>query len=138
MGRADASNPVRVLVVEDQPAIRQAIASEFERDPDFELVGKAGSLAEARGMLKGADVAILDLDLPDGFGGDLIPELRAANPAAHAVVLTSTFNPAERMGAIQSGAAAVLDKMTHLGDVAQAIRRLLAGEPLVSSEEYLR
>ena len=111
MGRADASKPVRVLVLEDQPTVRDALASEFERNPDFELVGKAASLAEARAMLTTVDVAILDLGLPDGSGADLIPELRAANPTGHAIVLTSTYDPAELTGAIESGAAAVLDKM---------------------------
>jgi hypothetical protein len=45
------SRVLRVLVVEDEPRIREAIAAQFERDPDFDLVGKAGSRAEARGML---------------------------------------------------------------------------------------
>jgi DNA-binding NarL/FixJ family response regulator len=49
-----------VLLVEDQTAVREAIASEFEPDPAFELVGQAASPAEAREMLERADVAILD------------------------------------------------------------------------------
>ncbi len=103
MERADASKRVRVLIVEDQSTVREAIASELEREPDFELVGKAASLAEAREMFGNADVAILDLGLPDGFGTDLIPELRAANPEAQVLVLTSTYDPAELAGAIQRG-----------------------------------
>jgi DNA-binding NarL/FixJ family response regulator len=138
MERADASKPVQVLLVDDQRSVREAIASEFEPDPHFEVVGQAASLAEAREMLERADVAILDLGLPDGFGADLIPELRAANPNAQVLVLTSTYDPAALTGAIERGAAAVLDKMTHLGQVAQAVRRLLAGERLVPSEDDLR
>ena len=45
MKRADAAKPLRVLLVEDQPTVREAIASEFEPDPDFEVVGQAASLA---------------------------------------------------------------------------------------------
>jgi two-component system response regulator DesR len=125
------------MIVEDQPAVRQAIASEFERDPGFELVGQAGCLAEARGLRARADVAILDLGLPDGFGADLIPELVAANPHARVLVLTSAYDPARFREAIDGGAAVVLDKMNHLGQVAQAVRRLLGGERLVPSEENL-
>jgi DNA-binding NarL/FixJ family response regulator len=138
MEQADASKRFRVLIVEDQPTIREAIASEFELEPDFELVGKAGSLAEARKLLDGADVAILDLGLPDGSGADLIPELAAANPKAKVLVLTSTYDPGEIRGAIERGATAALDKLAHLGQVPQTVRRLLADEPLVPSGDHLR
>jgi DNA-binding NarL/FixJ family response regulator len=128
---------VRVLVVEDQATVRQAIVSEFEPHPDFEIVGQAGSLSEARPMLHRADVAILDLGLPDGFGADLIPELRAANPTAVAIVLSASYDPASVNIAIEHGAAVVLDKMTHLGQIAQAVRLLLAGGQLRPSRDDL-
>jgi DNA-binding NarL/FixJ family response regulator len=117
---------LRVLVVEDEPRIREAIARQFERDSDFTVTGQAGSLAEARGMLERADVAILDVGLPDGLGIDLIPELRTANSHVHVLVLTASRDPAVLTRAIQYGAAAVLDKMTHTGQVVETVRRLLA------------
>src|SRR5215204_3507579 len=77
---------IRLLLVEDHASFREATASVFEREPGFEVVGQAGSLAEARKMLEDgaseADVALVDLGLPDGYGGDLIKELRAADPRA--------------------------------------------------------
>src|SRR5918992_2598 len=70
---------VRVLLVDDHASIREALASTFEGE-DFEVVGQAGSLEEARGMLQEAtqpiDVALVDLGLPDGYGGNLIRDLR--------------------------------------------------------------
>jgi DNA-binding transcriptional LysR family regulator len=111
--------------VEDSATVREAVASEFRSDPDFEIVGEAASLSEARGVLATADVVILDLGLPDGSGVELICELRDANPEARAIVLTSAFDPALHARAIESGAAAVLDKITQLGQVAQAVRRIL-------------
>jgi DNA-binding NarL/FixJ family response regulator len=48
----------------------------------LEVVAQTGSLEEARGMLEGIDVAFVDLGLPDGYGGDLIRDLREANPRA--------------------------------------------------------
>ena len=124
----------RVLLVEDEPRIREAIAAQFERDLDFEVGGQAGSLAEARGMFVRADVAILDVGLPDGCGIDLIPELRAVNFQVQVVVLTASRDPAVLSRAIEYGAAAVLDKMTHMGQVVGSVRRLLAGERLTPSD----
>jgi anti-anti-sigma factor len=118
--------PLRVLLVEDHDAVREAVASDFEPEPDFEVVGQAACLAEARQMLGGVDVVILDLGLPDGSGAELIPELRAANPKAHAVVLSAAYDPALATELTEYGATAVLDKLTHLGQVAQTTRRILA------------
>src|SRR4051794_31658732 len=77
-----AAEQVRVLLVEDHTAVREAIAGMFERESDLTVVGQAESLAEARELLHGVDVAVLDLALPDGDGIALIPELRTASPGA--------------------------------------------------------
>src|ERR687889_207592 len=86
---------VRVLLVEDHAAIREALASTFERE-GFEVVGQAGSIAEARGMLEDSehpiDVALIDLGLPDGYGAELIEELKEAHPNAQALVLSATLD----------------------------------------------
>jgi anti-anti-sigma factor len=118
---------LRVLIIDDHAAVREALASEFGPEPDFEIVGEAGSLEEAREMLLGLDldVVILDLGLPDGSGVDLIPELLATSPDARAIVLSASYDPTLATQAIERGAAAVLDKVTHLGQVAQATRRVL-------------
>jgi anti-anti-sigma factor len=126
-GLSTTVEPLRVLLVDDHAAVREAVASDFESEPDFDVVGQAACLAEARQMLGGVDVVILDLGLPDGSGAELIPELRAANPNAHAVVLSATYDPAMASELTEYGATAVLDKLTHLGQVAQATRRILAG-----------
>jgi DNA-binding NarL/FixJ family response regulator len=127
----------RVLLVEDHVAARQAIAAMFRREPDFEVVGQAGSLAEARGMLEGVDVAVLDLGLPDGDGGDLIPELRDASPGAQALVLTAALDRVEIARAVQRGAAGTLDKTARLDQVVDAVRRLRAGEVLLPPQEVV-
>jgi DNA-binding NarL/FixJ family response regulator len=128
------SRVLRVLVVEDEPRIRAAIVAQFERDPGFEVAGQAGSLAEARGMLDRADVAILDVCLPDGLGTDLIPELRSVNSQVQILVLTASRDPAVLTRAIKDGAAAVLDKLTHTGQVAQSVRRVLADQRRTPSD----
>ena len=135
MANTDPYRPVRVLLVEDHTPTREAIASEFEPHSDFEIVGQAASLAEARDLLGSADVVILDLGLPDGSGAELLPEIRAVNPSACALVLSATHDRALHARAIEHGAAAALEKVTHLGQLAETVGRLLAGDRLVPSED---
>jgi DNA-binding NarL/FixJ family response regulator len=128
---------VRVLLVEDHVAVRQAIAAMFERHFDFDVVGQAGTLAEARGMLNEIDVAVVDLGLPDGYGGDLIKELAEVNPRAQALVLSASLDRTETARAIESGAAGALDKMAQLDEIVDAVRRLQAGETLLPLDEVV-
>jgi DNA-binding NarL/FixJ family response regulator len=121
--------------VEDQATVREAIVAEFQLETDFEVVGQAGSVAEARELLARADVALVDLGLPDGSGLELIPELRAANPTAHAIVLSTSFDPALHARALEHGAIAVLDKIAHVGQITEALRQLLEGKPLLPSHD---
>ena len=131
---------VRVLLVEDHAAIREALASTFERE-GFEVVGQAGSIAEARGMLEDSehpiDVALIDLGLPDGYGAELIEELREAHPNAQALVLSATLDRATVARAVQLGAAGVLSKTTHLQEVVDGVRRLRRGQTLMALEEVV-
>ena len=128
---------VRVMLVEDHTAIREALASTFQAE-GFEVVAQAASLSEARGMLEGIDVAVVDLGLPDGYGGDLIKVLRETNPQAQALVLSATLDRRETARAVEAGAAGVLSKTTHLEQVVDAVRRLRAGESLMSLEEVVK
>jgi DNA-binding NarL/FixJ family response regulator/two-component sensor histidine kinase len=130
---------VRVLLVEDHATVREAIASTLEREAGFEIVGQAGSIAEARSMLgaRPVDVAIIDLGLPDGYGTDLIPELREASPQAQALVLSVTLDRAQIARAVQSGAAGILNKSAPLDQVVDAVRRLMRGETLLPLEEVV-
>jgi PAS domain S-box-containing protein len=130
----------RILLVDDHASIREALASTFEAE-GFEVVGQAGSLAETRRILEEAqqeiDLAVLDLGLPDGYGADLIPELREKNPQAEALVLSATLDRANMARAVERGAAGVLNKTAHLEEVVEAVRRLRAGETLLPLEEVI-
>lgn len=132
-----ATEQVRVLLVEDHTAVREAIAGMFERESDLTVVGQAESLAEARELLYGVDVAVLDLALPDGDGIALIPELRAASPGAQVLVLSANLDRARTARAVDAGAAGALDKTADLDQVVDAIRRLRAGQDLLASHEIV-
>jgi PAS domain S-box-containing protein len=131
---------VRILLVDDHASIREALASTFEGE-GFEIVGQAGSLAEARRMLEEAqqeiDVAVVDLGLPDGYGADLSEELREKNPQAQTLVLSASLDHANTARAVEQGAAGVLNKTAHLDEVVEAVRRLRAGETLMPLEEVV-
>jgi DNA-binding NarL/FixJ family response regulator len=87
---------------------RQLDPSSFEREAGFEVVAQAASLSEARGMLEGIEVAVVDLGLPNGYGGDLIKELRKTNSRAQALVLSATLDRRESARVVEAGAAGVL------------------------------
>ena len=130
---------VRVLLLEDHAIFRELFASAFDREPGFEVVAQAGTLAGAREALEdlaaGVDVAVLDLRLPDGKGTDLIGELRAGHPHGAALVLTASLDLAVYARAVSAGAAGVLHKSASVGEVMDTIRCLAEGEALLSQKE---
>jgi len=128
---------LRVLLIEDHAAVREAIASALADEPGLQVVGQAASLAHARSLVTEVDVAVVDLGLPDGYGGDFIRELREANPRAEALVLSASLDRAEVARAVESGAAGVLNKTAHLDEVVSSIWRLQAGETLLPMEEVV-
>ncbi|MEJ7843332.1 MAG: PAS domain S-box protein [Rubrobacter sp.] len=134
----------RVLLVDDHASFRQGVGSALEAEPDLDVVGQAGSLAEARDILASeqpVDVAVIDLGLPDGYGAELIGSLRASNPRAQALVLSATEDRAGLARAVELGAAGLLHKSAGMGEIVDAVRRLRAGEtilPLVEVVELLR
>lgn len=132
-----ATEEVRILLVDDHASFRQGVAAALEREPGFVVAGQAGTLAEARRQLSGVDVGVFDLDLPDGDGGDLIRELRAASPRAAALVLSASLDRAATARAVEQGAAAVLHKTAGMKEIADAIRRLKRGERLMPLEEVV-
>ena len=137
--RAPADTRVRVVLIEDHTAVREAIAAMFAREPDFRVVGQAATMAEAGAMLHAdVDVAVIDLGLPDGFGGDLIRDLHRNNPRAHALVLTASLDRTDMARAVERGAAGMLDKAARLDEVVDAVRRLRAGENLMPVDEMAR
>ena len=124
-----ATTPIRVMLVEDHIAFRQALAFLLSREPDLEVVAQAGSLAQARqALVEGRlDVAVLDLALPDGAGSDLIGELRRRDPDVSIVVLSATMGPGDLDEAAKAGADAVLDKIESLPTITREVRRLGGG-----------
>ena len=128
---------MRVVLVDDHLLFRQPLAFLLGREPDITVVGQAGTVAEARPLLPQADIVLIDLDLPDGEGVTLLHELRTVRPQAIALVLTGSGSPVAMARAVEAGAAGVIHKSRPVRDVVDAIRRLHAGEPLLSVRETI-
>jgi len=124
-----ATKSIRVMLVEDHIAFRQALAFLLSHEPDLEVVAQAGSLAQAREALvdRRLDVAMVDLGLPDGDGRELIGELRRSNPGISVVVLSASIEPGHLEEVRRAGADAVLDKVESPSIIAEEIRRLAGG-----------
>ena len=128
---------IRVLLVDDHLCFRQPLAFMLLREPNITIIDQAGTLAEARPLLSEADIALIDLDLPDGDGVDLIQDLHAGNPQAIAVVLTGDGSDLAIARAVEAGAAGVIHKSCPVSEVTDAIRRVHAGESLLSVRETM-
>jgi len=119
---------IRILVVDDHVDFRLVLVRMLEGQPDLKVVSQAGSLAEARKMLKGVDVALLDRGLPDGDGLALTSALRAVNPGVRVLVMSVTVEMRHPEDAIASGADGVIDKVDAPERMFQAIRGEGGGE----------
>jgi two-component system nitrate/nitrite response regulator NarL len=112
----------------------------LEREPGFEVAEQVGSLAEARELdgetLENVEVAIVDLALPDGDGLDLIEDF-SSQPRTMTLVLSASLEPGRFARAVEAGASGVLHKSTPIKDIVEAVRKLRAGEALLSPAEVV-
>jgi DNA-binding NarL/FixJ family response regulator len=120
-------------VVDDHPVVRQGLRTFLETRPDFEVVGEAGdgetAVAEAARLRP--DVILMDLVMPGVDGLEAIGRIRAAEPAARIVVLTSFASADQVLPALRAGAAGYLLKDAAPAEVEAAIRAVHRGEGLL-------
>jgi DNA-binding NarL/FixJ family response regulator len=132
---------IKIMILDDHDTFREPLAFMLEREPDLTVVASPRSLLNAREALRDAglavDVALVDLNLPDGSGADLIRELRDSRPRATALVLSATADQKHLATAIEAGAAGVMHKSAPMGDLVEAVHRLSAGEQLLSQEDVI-
>lgn len=126
-----SGSQIRLLLVDDHAAFRVPLALALELEPDLLVVGQAGSLAEARALLPHLagqlDVALVDLQLPDGDGTDFVRDLRVVSGQGQALVLTADTNKLHHAAAIEAGAAGILSKAAHPTAIIDAVRRVAVG-----------
>lgn len=120
----------RVLLIEDHALFRESLALLLEWRMQVESV-QAGSLAEGRRALSvvngTGDFAIIDLDLPDGDGSELIEQLHETRPHVPILAFIADESPERRARALEAGADEVLSKMTPVEQIIGTTERLVGG-----------
>ncbi|WP_329312905.1 response regulator transcription factor [Streptomyces sp. NBC_01262] len=124
---------VRVLLAEDQSMVREALATLLGLEEDIEVVAQVARGDEVVGAAEesGADVALLDIEMPGMSGLDAAAALRDALPAVKIVIVTTFGRPGYLRRAMESGAHAFLVKDAPAAQLADAVRRVLRGERVI-------
>ena len=115
---------IRVLLAEDETLLREALAALLGMEPDIEIVGQAarGDEIVDLAIATGADVALLDIELPGGSGLDAAAELRECAPGCRVLMVTTFARPGLLRRAMESGARGFVLKGAPLAELADAIR----------------
>ncbi len=128
------------MIVDDHEVVRRGIADVVDRSDGLSVVAEAGSVAEAkrRAALVRPEVALVDLQLPDGTGIDIITWLRTELPETRSVVLTSFDDDDALASALHAGAKAFLLKSVRGAEIADVIRAVAAGRTLLDERTVTR
>lgn len=116
-----------IVLIDDHHLVRLGLARAFESAVDFNIVGQAGTLAEARDVILSAQprVVVTDVRLPDGSGLELIRRLRQQTPDIGLVVLTMYAGDEHLFSAMHAGASAFVSKEAPAEHVVAAARQAL-------------
>ncbi|WP_046499621.1 response regulator [Streptomyces odonnellii] len=125
--------PIRVFLLDDHEVVRRGVQDLLDAEPDIEVVGDAGSIAQAmaRGPALRPDVAILDVRLPDGDGISVCRDLRSRMPALACLMLTSFDDDDALLDAIMAGAAGYVLKEIKGADLVAAVRTVASGRSML-------
>lgn len=127
---------MRILLVDDHEIVRKGLRSLLDAEPDLEVVGEAGSAAEAirRVGFDSPDVVVLDVRLPDASGVEACRNIRSAFPDVRVLMLTSFADEEALMAAILAGASGYLLKRIDSAALLESLRRIGRGESLVDPD----
>ncbi|MDT7555367.1 MAG: two-component system, NarL family, response regulator DevR, partial [Pseudonocardiales bacterium] len=133
------SDSVTVFLVDDHEVVRQGLRSLLEAD-GLEVVGEAATAAQAVARIAATrpQVAVLDVQLPDGTGVDVCREIRSMLPDTACIMLTSFDDDDALFAAIMAGAAGYLLKQIRGLQLVDAVRRVAAGESLLDPKVTAR
>jgi two-component system NarL family response regulator len=128
--------PIRVLVADDHPVLREGIASLLEDEPDISLVGEAFDGRDALGqwLALRPDVTLMDIQMPVLEGIAALQAIRAVDPAARVVMLTTYARDAQARRALQAGAAGYLLKSMLRHELVDTLRKVHAGQRAIPVE----
>lgn len=128
-----AGGSVRIFLLDDHEVVRRALAELLDTVPDLEIVGEAGTVAQAMARIGAVvpDVALLDARLPDGSGIDVCRQIRSEHPRTRCLVLTSYDDQDAVLTAVLAGASGYLLKEVGVPSLVDAIRQVAKGRSLI-------
>ncbi|MFM8321598.1 MAG: response regulator [Chloroflexota bacterium] len=127
---------MRVLIVDDHVLFRQGLVSLFQPQPNFQVVGEAGSVREAieKNLQVQPELVLMDFCLPDGTGLDAAEQILAVRPRCQVVFLTVQEDDETLFNAIRKGASGFLLKNLPLSRLLASLEAVQHGEPALSPE----
>jgi DNA-binding NarL/FixJ family response regulator len=130
------SAPIRVLVVDDHPVVRQGLRTFLDLQDDITVVGEAadGEAALAEALEHSPDVVLLDLRMPGADGASALRAFREHEVPAKVLVVTSFTDPSAVLPALRAGAAGYVYKDIDPPALAAAIRAVHAGHVLMNAD----
>lgn len=131
---AGVTTPIRVLIVDDDPLVRSGLALILGGSPDVAVVGQAGDGAQgvAAARRDRPDVVLMDIRMPVLDGIEATGQVRALPDAPRVIVLTTFDADDYVVRALSAGASGFLLKDTEPAQIVEAVRRVAAGEPMLS------
>ena len=125
-----SDSKIRVLVVDDHPVLRDGVAALLANQTDMAMVGEANNGSEAlqRYLELRPDVTLMDLQMPGMNGLEAINAIRAANPNARIIVLTTYSRDAQAVRALKAGAVGYLLKSSLRTELIDAIHDVHRGQ----------
>jgi DNA-binding NarL/FixJ family response regulator len=136
---ADTSTPlrIRVAIVDDHSMVAEGLSRIISGEPDFELAGIAGDVAEALALIEREtpDVVLMDYLLPDGDGADATEVVRRRWPQTKVIMLSGSDARGILARAIGAGCSGFLAKNRPASDVTAAVRTASRGESVMRSDE---
>jgi DNA-binding NarL/FixJ family response regulator len=129
-----------ILIVDDHPVLRRGLVALIENEPDLAICGEAASCRAALEAvrMRQPDLVIIDLELEDGHGLDLLRELKAHHSEIPALVLSMHDEAVYAERCLRAGARGYLTKQELDGPVLAAVRSLLRGETHMSAKLQAR
>ncbi|HEY8306284.1 MAG TPA: response regulator transcription factor [Lapillicoccus sp.] len=126
--------PIRLMLVDDHPVVRDGLHGVFAADEDFEVVAEAGDGQEAlaRAARVEVDVVLLDLRMPRMGGVETIRALARQAPDVRVLVLTTFDTDRDVLPAIEAGATGYLLKDASAAELKAAVRAAYAGQPVLA------
>jgi len=127
-------SPIRVLLADDHPVVREGLRGMLAAESGIDVVGEAGSGDEAvaRALELRPDVILMDLRMPRGDGVSAIERITKDRPEARIVVLTTYDTDADILRAVEAGAAGYLLKDTPRAELIRAIQAAARGETVLA------